>query len=150
MPIPDNLSADELGLLLGVSGRTVRELASRGVIAKAGRGRYSTAEAVRAYAAHLREGAALRGGDDATVAARRREAEARAEKIELQNAQVRRDLVPAAEVERLWTEVLADVRARMLAVPARCRSRLGHLTQADGAAIEEEVRDALKGAADAG
>lgn len=147
-------SADEVTIAvladtLGLSERRAYDLVKAAVIPKARKGRYILQDAVRAYCTHLRDSAALRGGDDATTAARRREAEARAEKVELQNAKTRRELVPAADVERVWTGILRDVRARMLAVPSRVRSRIGHLTPADAAAIEAEVRDALQGAADA-
>lgn len=149
MAYADTVTVAELADLLGLSTRTVKDLAARGVLPRTARGRYDLKASVQNYTRSLRDSAALRGGDDATTAARRREAEARAEKVELQNARTRREFVPAAEVERRWSEILRDVRARMLAVPARVRARLGHLTSTDGVAIEEEVRDALKGAADA-
>lgn len=149
MSYSEAVTVAELADFLGLSTRTVKDLAARGVLPRTGRGRYDLKASVRNYARSLRDSAALRGGDDATTAARRREVEARAEKVELQNAKTRRELVPAVEVERRWTAILTDVRARMLAIPSRVRARLGHLTAADEAVVAAEVRDALEGAADA-
>lgn len=150
-PFGAPLTADEMGALLGIAPRTVRELAGRGVVLRAGRGRYDAAGSVATYCAHLREQAAGRAGDaqaGLTVERARREREA-ADNLALRNAEIRRELLPAAEVERAWTEVLRDIRARMLAVPARCMARLGRLSPSEGAILDEEVRDALQGAADA-
>ena len=152
--LPATMGTAQLADLLGLSDRTVRELAARDVLPRTGRGRFDTRLAVRRYTAHLREQAAGRGNGDsaamgAVTAERLREARERADKIALQNAKARGEMVPAADVERAWSEVLRDIRARMLAVPARCMARLGRLTAAEGQIIEQEVRDALKGAADA-
>lgn len=150
----DTVTTAQLAEIIGVSARTIRDMAAKGTIPRTGAGKFPFPGSVQAAFAHLREQAAGRGnGDGAAMAElsaeRLREARERADKIAIQNAKARREMVPAAEVERAWTEVLRDVRARMLAVPARVRARLGHLTHADSAVIEEEVRDALQGAADA-
>jgi len=47
-------------------------------------------------------------------------------------------------VRREWAAVLSGVRAGMLAVPSRCASRLGHLTQSDVAEIDAEIRAVLQ------
>ena len=152
--LPSVMTTAELANFLGLSDRTVRDLAARDVLPRSGRGRFDARLAVLAYTRHLREQAAGRGNGDGAVmseltAERLREARERADKIALQNAKARRELVPAADVERAWSEVLRDVRGRMLAVPARCMARIGRLTPAEGQIIEQEVRDALQGAADA-
>jgi len=154
MPVEVTVSTAELADAFGVSDRTVRDLAARGVLPRVAPGRFDLRASVRAYAGHLREQAAGRGnGDGAAMtelsAERLREARERADKIALANAKARGEMVLAADVEKAWSEILRDVRARMLAVPARVRARLGHLTHTDGAIIEQEVRDALQGAADA-
>ncbi|GLK71289.1 hypothetical protein GCM10017643_14040 [Ancylobacter dichloromethanicus] len=150
-PFGAPLTADEMGALLGIAPRTVRELAGRGVVLRAGRGRYDAAGSVASYCAHLREQAAGRAGDAQAglTSERARQAREQADHLALKNAEMRRELLPAAEVERAWTEVLRDIRARMLAVPARCMARLGRLSPSEGAILDEEVRDALQGAADA-
>jgi terminase small subunit / prophage DNA-packing protein len=58
-------------------------------------------------------------------------------------APMRRELVPATEVEAEWSGVLRTVRAGILAVPSRVQQRLPHLTPHDVAEIDAEVRAAL-------
>ena len=53
------------------------------------------------------------------------------------------ELIEAAAVEAEWSGVLRTVRVGMLAVPSRAAQRLPHLTAADVAVIDREVRDAL-------
>ena len=60
----------------------------------------------------------------------------------LKNAALRRELVPAAEVERAWTDILRQVRSRVLAVPSRLRQAVALPADAV-AALDRELRDAL-------
>jgi len=132
--------------MLGLSARSLSDLAARGIAVKAARGQYVLTETVRNYCRHLRDQAAGRGGDaGATLAAERaREARERADNLALKNAQMRGELVSAAEVEQVWTSILSAVRAALLAVPPRLQSRLPHLTARDTQAIDAEIRDALQ------
>lgn len=62
----------------------------------------------------------------------------------LKNAALRRDLVPAAEVEREWAGILRQVRSGILAVPSRLRQMLPHLPAADVEVIDAELRRVLE------
>lgn len=144
-PFGAAVTADVLAGLLGIAPRTVRELAGRGLVVKAGRGRYDAATSVAAYCAHLREQAAGRAGDaqaGLTVERARREKEA-ADNLALRNAALRRDLVSATEVTAEWSGILRQLRARILAVPSRVNQRLPFLKPGDVAEIDAEVREAL-------
>ena len=77
-------------------------------------------------------------------AAKIRYAEANAEKIELQNGITRREYLPAGEVQAEWGNVIVSTRAKLLAVPARVRDRLTHLTATEVELIASEIRSALK------
>ncbi|MFG1179940.1 DNA packaging protein [Xanthobacter versatilis] len=66
----------------------------------------------------------------------------------LKNAALRREMVPAAEVEREWAGVLRQVRAGILAVPSRLRQLLPGLTPAEVEAIDAELRRVLEEMAD--
>lgn len=74
---------------------------------------------------------------------------AQADAAELKAASLRRDLVPAVEVEREWSGLLRLVRSGVLAVPSRLRQVLPHLTASDMNAIDAELRCILKELADA-
>lgn len=74
--------------------------------------------------------------------------EASARKAEVEVAKRESDLVSAAAVTREWATILRDVRAALLAVPARVGGALPHLTATDIAAVEAEIRAALRGLSD--
>lgn len=144
----EDVSAAELGDLLGLSARSVTDLAAKGLAIRTGKGRYDLRGTLRAYLAHLR-GLAARAGDASLTAERAREVRERADSLALKNAAARRDLVPAAEVEVAWFGILREVRTRMLAVPSRVQQRIVGLTASDVAVIEGEVREALTDAGQA-
>jgi phage terminase Nu1 subunit (DNA packaging protein) len=119
-----SVSAAELGQLLGVSERRVRELRDQGVIPDAAGGRYVLGDAVPAYCAHLRpaSGRAAAGGSDGAPTldqARIEVLNEQRDKLRLQNAQLRADLVPADEMEAALGQVFDAVRGKVLALPSR-------------------------------
>jgi len=71
-------------------------------------------------------------------------AKERADAVALKNAQTRRELVPATEVERAWAGEWRIVRSAILAVPSRLRQIIPHLTIDDIEAIDTELRNTLK------
>jgi phage terminase Nu1 subunit (DNA packaging protein) len=136
----------ELARLLGVTPRTVTDLANRGIVVREGTNRYVLAPSLTRYCAHLRDLATGRGGEAAVASAtaqRARLAKAQADLAETKNAALRRELVPASEVEAEWSGILRTVRAGLLAVPSRAGQRLPHLTAHDIAELDAEVRAAL-------
>lgn len=74
---------------------------------------------------------------------------AQADSAEMKAAAQRRELVPAADVEREWSGLLRLVRSGILAVPSRLRQVLPHLAASDVEAIDAELRRALEELADA-
>ena len=146
IPLPEVVDQSILAELFGISTRAIRGLAKDGTLRRMERGAYGFAESVQAYCARLRDTAAGRGGESATntlTAERARLAREQAEGQAMKNAALRRDLVPAADVEREWSDVLRTVRAGVLAVPSRVQQRLPHLSAHDVAEIDREVRAAL-------
>jgi phage terminase Nu1 subunit (DNA packaging protein) len=82
------------------------------------------------------------------VEAARRKEVALARLRELELAEKRGELINAAEAERAWSEALANMKARLLTVPARVSSRLPSLSHRDIAAIDAELRQAMNEIAD--
>lgn len=74
--------------------------------------------------------------------ARLRRTLADAQKIEQETARRSGELLEAAAVEKAWAAVLRDVRAAMLAIPGRMAA---HLSKADVAHLDREIRSTLKG-----
>jgi phage terminase Nu1 subunit (DNA packaging protein) len=53
--VHETVTAEALAHLFGVSAKTVRALARRGVVVKAGRNLFTLDESIRSYCGHLRE-----------------------------------------------------------------------------------------------
>ena len=140
----DAIGVTELADFLGLSTRTVRELAERGVIQRCGPNRFPMRESIRAYCASIRETASGRSKNANLTAEKLRYEIARADAQEMKNAAMRGQLVPVAEVEREWSAILRDVRAAMLAIPARIQQQLGTMTAHQVDTIDREIRNALE------
>jgi phage terminase Nu1 subunit (DNA packaging protein) len=149
-PIPAILDGAGLAQLLGLSSARLRELARDGLIIRSGRNRFDVRQSLARYVARLRDHAAQAGrptsGEDLRDQ-KIRQARLAADKLEIQNAVLRGDMLPAGEVERAWAGMLRDVRAALLAVPTRCGASMPNLTSHDVAALDREIKSALEGLA---
>ena len=146
--IPATMSESEIAAFLGIGTSRVRTLSREGVMVRVGRGRFDVRETLGNYLARLRDGAVKAGPvTDEMKAEKLRLARQQADKIEIQNAAARGELVRSADVEREWANVLRDVRSTVLAVPSRVGSKLAHLTAHDVAEIDREIKAALEGLA---
>ena len=155
-PWPATVSAAQLGHLLGLSPRRLRELAELGVLPRTPRGRYPI-EAVAAYASHLREVAAGRaaevrdgnGGEVLDLATERaRLAKAQREAVELRMARDRGDLVDAAAVKIGFANQVTAARNRLLGVPSEAKQRMPHLAIDEIEELEQLIAGALAEVAD--
>lgn len=137
-------SEGELANLLDVSTRWLRDLVAEGVLTRIeGAARVSYApDQVTAYCRYIRAKAGT--GADALKVAKLRAAEADAETREMKAAKMRGDLVSVSEISAKWAEILADVRATLLAVPASVAAEHGHLQPGDIAAIDRQLKRALE------
>lgn len=142
---PDSeVPAVELAEWLGVSERAISDYVRKGIIAKSAPGKFRLRESIVAVAIHLRELSAQRGASSVGLTAQReRIAREQADKLAMQNAASRRELLPAKAVADEWASILRMVRSRMLASPSRIQQQLGHLSAHDVAVIDREIRDAL-------
>jgi len=145
----DVVSTDELGALLGVTARTVTELGRRGIIRRAGRGRWPLAESIRLYCEHLRETAAGRAGADADgrpldlAAERAKLARAQRERVELDNAVRRGELVEVEGIRGRYAGMVTAAKSKLLGVPSKAKGRLPHLVIEDIETLEELIHEAL-------
>ena len=138
----------ELADILGLTSNRVRILTRDGILSRAAPARYDLRATVRAYVEHLRAGARGRAPGDAELKSEKaRQTREAADKLAIQNAASRRELLPARDVETAWASTLRNVRAGMLALPSRVAQRLGHLTAHDLSEIDHEVRAVLSEAA---
>jgi phage terminase Nu1 subunit (DNA packaging protein) len=134
---------NEMADLFGVSLKTIFNWNTLGWMARSGRG-YDADQSVRNVTKALLAAAAGRSNDnkqvEQNVVHRGRLALAQARAVELRNAQADGLLLRADDVEARWGEILAGVRAGMLAVSARAGMRLAHLSAFDISEIDREVR----------
>lgn len=102
----------------------------------------------------MNEGASKSGGlpsaampspskKDYNVERTRKEAAA-ADKIEMENAVSRGELVPAADVEKGWTDILSRVKTRMMQVPYTCAMVV--VGDTDMASVQSKIREAVRDA----
>ncbi|WP_081629267.1 terminase small subunit [Methylopila sp. M107] len=146
LPLEGSATGAELAGLLGIAPRSVRSLAERGVVVRAGRGRYALAASITAYCESLRQTAAGRGGDEAVAslsAERYRLAREQADAMAIKNALSRKQLVSAFEVEKVWRETMQEVRTKLLTIPSRIQQRMSQFTAVDIEAIRLELFDVL-------
>jgi hypothetical protein len=98
------VGSGELADYLGVSSQSIAAFANDGKVVRISRGKYDLRASVQTYTSHLREVAAARGGEaqilDLTQE-RARLAKEQADGQELKNRQLRSELLPAADVERM-------------------------------------------------
>jgi terminase small subunit / prophage DNA-packing protein len=146
------VSGAELSRFIGISERRVRELRDQSVIPDNGKGKYVLGEAVRSYCGHIRpsQGGAAAGGSDGSdrdlTSERARKAKEEADRLEMQNAQTRGDLLARDDVNAAVVGAFARVRARMIGVPSKVAPIVVSMdTPAEAeAAIRGAVYEALK------
>lgn len=146
--VPAACSAGALAELLGVTERTIVARRQDGRLPKTEAGQIDLRKVVQAGMAALAAQQAANakgeaaGGDLDSF--RARESRLRGDKLELINAQLRADLVPAEEMEAVVGAAFDAVRQKVLAVPAAYGPRLATLSD------PTEVRELLtKGLHDA-
>lgn len=132
---------------LGVSDRRIRQLVESGVIIRNSDGTFPLRDSVRAFCDLQRQSATGRGGPG-LAGQRERLAREQADSAEMKNAAARRELLPAREVETMWTDICRMLRSRLLAMPGRLQQRLAHLTPHDLLEMDRELRDTLAELAD--
>jgi phage terminase Nu1 subunit (DNA packaging protein) len=108
-----------IAVLLDLTERRVQQLAGEGVIPRNGHGRYEIGLAVRGYVRYLRE-RAVRGdpaGADEVGASRALLLKARARLATLEADQFEGQLLRRADVEKVWAQIISNIRTRLIAIP---------------------------------
>lgn len=125
------LNTEQMAALLDLSPQRLRELTRRGVVPKAGHGRFDPAQAVPAYCRNLREQAAGRAGDGEGLelsAERAKLARSQRIKTDLEIATTRRALVPAAEAEEAGRRLASIIVSALDNLPLRLADELAGTT----------------------
>ena len=112
-PKDDLVTAPVLARWLGVSGKTVYELAKAGIVVRAARGLYQLEESVTRYCDHVRQTASQRGGADSLEAMRSqriRIATAQADALEAKNEELAGNTFTADVVQQGWSDIIRRSR----------------------------------------
>lgn len=138
----------EVASHLDLSDRTVRELLQKGAIPRPrGRAGYNLDACRLAYIRHLREVAAGRQSTDGKLdltAERARESKERADKLALENAEKRRELIPAGAVVSTWARMVESTKSQIRAVPSQAKARIPSLRVKDVKVLQKLHDEALR------
>jgi phage terminase Nu1 subunit (DNA packaging protein) len=133
---PDTLVTDEeLGGLLGVSARRIRQMAEAGTLQRVDRGRYILGPSIKAA---IEEAS---GTGSALVRERTRKTRAEADRAELELAKARGEVALIADFVEVQEVVYSTLRANIMNVPQRVVVRL--LGETNETAFKRVMRDEL-------
>jgi len=145
----EGVTGQSLATLFDLDMESIRKLSNAGIVVRSGvRGRYHLAQSTRNYIKHLREIAAGRQGAELNAideGARLKISQRK--NFDLKNAILEGNVVPNDQIFPAWSRIIRAVRSSMLAVPAKSRFRLQHLSLRDAEVIGEIIRDQLEAAA---
>lgn len=151
---PRELSKSGFAKLIGVTPGRVSQMVTAGLPVEANgkidiaRGKVWVSENINPTRSNAQAQGSFALGDDkakiSLTAEKARLAKEQADAATLRNAALRRELVPAGEVEREWSATLLKLRSAILAVPSRVRQFLPHLTPHDVQALDAELRRVLE------
>jgi len=139
----DLVDAGGLAEWLGLTPNRVSALAREGVLPRTPEKMFPLRASILAYCDHARAGATGRRVDSDLATEKLRAAKATAEKLEIQNAKSRGNLLDGKQVANEWRSIITDLRAAVLAVPSRVAGRMG-MDRATTAALDTEIRDAME------
>jgi phage terminase Nu1 subunit (DNA packaging protein) len=146
-PEGETVTADALATWLGLTANRVHALGRDGVLPRVNGKKYLLQASVAAYCTHCRSLAKGKATDAELTAEKLRLAREQADKIALQNAAARAELLDAQTVASEWRGIVTDLRAAILAVPSRVASELG-FDRKETIALDSEIRAAMEAIAD--
>lgn len=145
--ISDTCTKTDLSMLLGLSVRTLTDLAATGVLVPgAKKGTYQTLPSVQNYVKKLRDVAASRSEEQRNPL---NDEKLLTEKVirqikEIELAERKGEMLSLDEVSENWTAFARKVKAAFLGLPTKFRQKLPHLTASDGDVMRKVVRKILQ------
>lgn len=114
------ISHTQFAKLLGVSIRTITDLISRGIVNKDHNGKLNLFDNIKSYSAHIREQAAGRSGEKNSLAEERtRLAKEQADRLEMENAITRGDLIKIEDIRRENDYLSISIKNKAEAIPTK-------------------------------
>lgn len=144
--IHETVTKAELSMLLHVSIRGLADLDNRGILVRAAKkGTYQTLPTMKSYISQLQERAAGRYKANENPATQEKHIRDRIEReiSELKLAQMRGEIITLAEASEAWSGFATKVKASMMSISSKARSKIPHLTAFDAETIKDICRDEL-------
>jgi phage terminase Nu1 subunit (DNA packaging protein) len=150
-PAETSVPSGTLAKLFNITDVRIQQLAKLGIVTKAARGRYELWQSIRGYIKYLQERAAGKSigrgdGDESSYEVQRtRVYRNRADILESQSQAIRGELHDAACIAEVMGEGLANIRAKLLAIPTTAGPRVADETDANkcAALIETLLHEAM-------
>ena len=144
---PDVCSKTDLSVLLGVSVRTLTDLAATGILVPAPKkGTYLFRDSVQNYVKKLQRAAANRADEQRNPLNDEKLLTERVTRQiqEMKLAQIKGEVMSVEEISDSWTDFARKVKSTFLSIPTKLRQKLPHLTAADGDVMRKTVRRMLQ------
>jgi len=140
-------STDVIAGILGVTRARIRQLTKDGM-PKAGRNKYPMIASIRWYIQFWKDKA--NAGDTALTRYKKRLAKAQAESAEIDLKVKKREMIPAADVEKDAFNMARQTRDAMLSIPDRISDQLAAENESSEIhkIMKEEILRALRGLAE--
>ena len=149
-PAETSVPSGTLAKLFNITDVRIQQLAKLGIVTKAARGRYELWQSIRGYVRYLQDRAAGKGmggdSDESNYEVQRtRVYRNRADILEAQSQAIRGELHDAACIAEVMGEGLANLRAKMLAIPTTAGPRVADESDPNkcAAMIETLIHEAL-------
>lgn len=143
-------SAGVLADMLGIKQTTVRHLASSGVMPRVTNGRYKMRDCVHNYVMQLRIQSKNPESGSADEKPELRDMQAKHEAVKLQMSEMQLKLMQgklhkSEDVERVMTNMLASMRAKLLSLPSRVAPRVAEASDPTEVMtiLQADIYDAL-------
>lgn len=143
MEIPTAADVNTLAEVFGLTPRSIQNLEKQGIVVRVAHGQYDLVASVRNYISHLQYEVASEDGEFEIQ--RTRVYRARAEILEAQSQAIRGELHDAACIAEVMGDGLANMRAKLLAVPTTAAPRVADETDPNkcAAIIETLLHEAM-------
>lgn len=149
--LPEVVTGAQMAVILGMSRRTMLDLAARGVLARTHRGQYRLLDSLHRYHRHLRDQATGRAGTPTGKSLTDERAELTAVQKQREQLALQREMrtvLTFEEVKDGWTRIATKTKGTLLGLTSRIRFALPHLTSHEGEQIAAVCREALEEIAD--
>lgn len=134
--IPPTVTGPQIAKLVGLTDVRVMQLARQGVMVRTGRGLYDLSASVRGYVAYLQKRSEGMKNEDGTDGGDLKKERTRLTKAKADSAEIEAGLLSgtvhdAADIRAVWSAMVGNARAKILALPVKCAGDLRDLVAKD-------------------